>query len=341
MAEYRNSGDLGRFEGFLACLWSAAFTIVGPEYISMAAAETKRPRTYIKTAFKTVYWRFGVFFVFGALCVGIVVPYNDPTLDGIIQGTSSGGGTAAASPYVIAMANLGISGLPHLVNALICTSIFSAGNTYFYAASRALYGLSLEGRAPKFLQRCTRGGVPIWCIAVTTLFPCLSFLQVSSGSAVVLTWLVNLVTAGSLINFVVMCVTYLCFYQACKVQGVDRRTFPYYGWGQPYLAWVALAGELLVLFFFGYSSFDPPNVETFFSCYTMLILAPITYIFWKLYKRTKFVKPERLDLVWERPIVDAYEASFISPPVGFWTEMAQLMGFKKGKQDDHRNSISA
>ena len=36
--------SMGQFEGFLACLWSAAFCIVGPEYISMVAAEAKRPR---------------------------------------------------------------------------------------------------------------------------------------------------------------------------------------------------------------------------------------------------------------------------------------------------------
>lgn len=101
--EHHSTGSLGRFEGFLAALWSASFTVVGPEYIAMAAAEAKRPTTYIKTAFKTVYWRFGIFFILGALCVGIVIPYNDPSLDAILSGKAGGSGTAAASPYVIAM----------------------------------------------------------------------------------------------------------------------------------------------------------------------------------------------------------------------------------------------
>lgn len=100
--EHHSKGGLGRFEGFLAALWSASFTVVGPEYIAMVAAEAKRPRTYIKAAFKTVYWRFGIFFILGALCVGIVIPYNDPALVGIENG-GDGSGTAAASPYVIAM----------------------------------------------------------------------------------------------------------------------------------------------------------------------------------------------------------------------------------------------
>lgn len=102
-AEFRSTGDKGRFEGFLACLWSASFTIVGPEYISMVAGEAMRPRIFIKSAFTTVYARFALFFVGGALCVGIVCAYNDPKLVGIVFGSSSGGGTASASPYVIAM----------------------------------------------------------------------------------------------------------------------------------------------------------------------------------------------------------------------------------------------
>lgn len=178
MAEYHSTGDLGRFEGFFAALWSACFTIVGPEYVAMISAEAKKPRIYIKNAFKTVYWRFGLFFILGALCVGIVIPYNDPTLMAIVFGNKNGGGTAAASPYVIAMRNLKISGLPHVTNALLVTSIFSAGNTYTYCATRSLFGLALEGRAPRFLTKCTKQGVPIYCFLVTMMFPFLSFLQV-------------------------------------------------------------------------------------------------------------------------------------------------------------------
>jgi amino acid transporter len=189
--EYRSTGAQGRFEGFLAALWSASFTVVGPEYISIVAAEAKRPRIYIKNAFKTVYIRFGVFFIGGALAVGIVCAYNDPTLTAIFEGTKAGGGTASASPYVIAMQNLKINGLPHLVNALLVTSIFSAGNTYTYAATRSLYGLALEGRAPKFLRYCTKQGVPVFCFAVVMCFPCLSYLQLGSGSSVVLGWFVS------------------------------------------------------------------------------------------------------------------------------------------------------
>jgi len=336
-AEYRTTGLQGRFEGFLAALWSAAFTVVGPEYIAMVAAEAKRPRIYIKNAFKTVYWRFGIFFILGSLCVGIVVSHENPTLVAIAGGALPSG-TAAASPYVIAMRELGVNGLPHLVNALLCTSIYSAGNTYTYCATRTLYGLALEGRAPKVLTKCTKSGVPYLCFAIVICFPFLSFLQVSSSSAIVLTWLVNLITAGGIIDYIVMGVTYICFYHACKAQGVDRKTFPYTGWLQPWCGYLGTAWMTMIVFCFGYASFAPWSTDGFFSNYTMLLIAPVTFTFWKVLKKTKFVKPLEADLVWERPVVDAYEESFLSPPIGFWAELGQLVGIGRNKFKDRRQS---
>ena len=78
------------------------------------------------------------------------------------------------------------------------TSIFSAGNTYTYCAVRTLYGLALEGRAPRFLTHCTKKGVPIYSFLVVMIFPLLSFLQVSNSSSIVITWFANLVTAGGI-----------------------------------------------------------------------------------------------------------------------------------------------
>lgn len=299
-AEYLSTGDLGRFEGFLGALWAASFCIVGPEYISMVSGESKRPRIYIKNAFKTVYWRFGIFFIMGALCVGIVLPYDDQTLVDILAGKSGGSGTAAASPYVIAMKNLSVPVLPHITNALLVTSIFSAGNTYTYCASRSLYSLAIDGRAPKILRKCTRNGVPIYCFAITMLFPLLSFLQLSDNSSKVLTWLVGLMTAGGLINYIIMCITYLRFYYACKAQGIDRRQFPYYGYFQPYSAYIALVGEVCIVFTYGYSVFLPGNwtYDSFFTSYTMVGIAPVLFVCWKIVKRTKVVQTHEVDIRW-------------------------------------------
>lgn len=72
----------------------------------------------------------------------------------------------------------------------------------------------------------------------------------------------------------------------------------------------------------------------------MQIVIPPLYLIWKFIKRTKLVKPQEADLVWERPLIDAYEASFSGPPVGFWREMGQLVGIGRimGGNDKRRAS---
>ncbi|KAH7128166.1 amino acid permease/ SLC12A domain-containing protein [Dendryphion nanum] len=339
-AEYIHTGDLGRFEGFLGALWAATFCIVGPEYISMVSGEAKRPRTYIRNAFKTVYVRFGIFFIMGALCVGIIIPSNDPTLEEILSGTSGGGGTAAASPYVIAMRNMSIPVLPHITNALLLTSIFSAGNTYTYCATRSLYSLSIEGRAPKFLRKCTKNGVPIYCFIIVMFFPFLSFLQVSDSSAKVLTWITSLITAGGALNFITMCITYIFYYRACQAQNINRKELPYCGYFQPYCAYIGLVFLTTIVFVYGYAVFYPSfwTIQDFFFNYTMLILYPIFFIFWKVLKRTKLIPAREVDLVWDAPLIDAYEASFTTPPVSFWTEMLQLIGMRRNVPVDKRDA---
>lgn len=329
-AEYLFSGHLGRLEGLLSSLWTAAFTIVGPEYISIAAAEVAQPRIILSTAFKTIYWRFVLFFVMGALCVGIVVPWNDPTLQAIFKGETAAVG-AAASPYVVAMTNLNVRGLPHVVNALLITSIFSAGNTLTYCATRSLYGLALDGRAPAFLKKTTRG-VPIYAFGIVMCFPLLSFLQLSNDTSKVLVWLISLITAGALIDFLVMCITYLNFYKACQVQGVDRKKLPYTGYFQPYCAWIGIFFLSFVLLFYGYTAFRPWSVELFFQNYTMQLIAPVLYFGWKFFKKSKIVKPEELDIVWEAPAVDAYEAMFANPPPGFWDEILGMVKIRRNRR---------
>ncbi|RDW64085.1 amino acid transporter-like protein [Coleophoma crateriformis] len=334
-AEYVTTGNLGRFEGFLAALWEAAFTIVGPEYVAMMSGEASHPRKNLKRAFKTIYWRFGIFFIGGALACGIVIPYNDTTLINVLSGSSAGGGTAASSPYVIAMHNMGIGVLPHITNALLVTSIFSAGNSYVYAASRTLYSLSLDGHAPQFLRKCTKKGVPIYCFCIVMLFPCLSFLAISSSAGQVITWLANLTEAAQIIDYICMCITYIFFYRAMKAQGFDRKDLPYIGWYQPYCAWFGLGTMTFTVIMYGYSTFLPGwwNVGTFFSYYTMCFVCPILYVFWKVLKKTKVVKPEEADLVWERPVIDAYEAENVEKHIPFWDEVKIMMGFKKAAVD--------
>ncbi|KAF5011959.1 hypothetical protein FDECE_1965 [Fusarium decemcellulare] len=330
--EYYSTGTTGKFEGFLTALWTASFTLVGPEFLSVAASEVKHPRTYVKKACKALYARIIVFFIGGCLAITIIVSPRDKVLEALYSHGSGSTGSAAASPYIIAMENLSIRGLPHLITALFATTIFAAGNTVLYSATRCLYGLSLEGHAPKFLRKVTKSGIPIYCFLVTMIFPFLAFLQLGSGSSTVLTWLINLATGATLIYFMTALVTYIRFHRACQVQQFNRDKLPYKGWFQPYSAWFALVFELVIIVFYGYRSLVPFNVSGFVTAYFMPFFVPCLFIGWKLIKKTKFIRAKDIDLVWEAPLIDAYEASLEEAPVGFWRDVwLMLRGTKKHK----------
>lgn len=329
-AEHLHEGALGRFGGFLGAVYSAGFTVVGPEYLAMVAGEAARPRTYLKNGFKTVYWRFAVFFIGGALCVGIVLPYNDNTLQ------NADTGTAAGSPYVIAMQNMGIGILPHIINALMITSIFSAGNAYTYCAMRSLYGLACDGQAPRIFQKTLKNGIPVYAFAAVMVFPFLSFLQVSNNTAQVVTWLATLTQGAQMINYIMMSLTYIFFHRACKAQGLDRKTLPYYGYFQPYCGYIALIWMVFVEATFGYTVFVPGgfNIADFFSYYSMAIVAFCTYFGWKIYRRTSFVAPEKADLIWDKAQIDAYEATYTEVPTRFRDELRDIF-MKRRKRENY------
>ncbi|KAF2739881.1 hypothetical protein EJ04DRAFT_456393 [Polyplosphaeria fusca] len=311
--EYYLEGSAGRFLGFLQCLIQASFTISGPDYVSMAAGEAENPRTVMPRAYKAVFYRLSTFFILGSLCVGINVPYDDEELS---LAFSMGSPGAAASPYVVAMNRLGIKILPHIVNALVLASAFSAGNSYVYCASRSLFGMALEGKAPRIFTRCTGNGVPIYCVGFVLCIALLAFLQVGASSAVVLSWFVNLVTASQLINFSVMTITFIRFYKACKIQGLNRDHLPYKGWLQPYAAYYGLIGTTIMALVGGYNVFLIGNwsVADFLFSYMVVFLFPVVYLGWKLIKRTKIVRLDQMDLYGNMEEIEVYENNYVPMP---------------------------
>lgn len=62
------------------------------------------------------------------------------------------------------------------MNAVILTSVLSAGNSALYVGSRVLWVLGKEGKAPSFLKRVNNGGVPVSALVVTTFVGMLCFL---------------------------------------------------------------------------------------------------------------------------------------------------------------------
>ncbi len=120
-----------------------------------------------------------------------------------------------------------------------------------------------------------------------------------------------------------------------KAQGMDRDTLPYKGPLQPFCAWYGLVGTTFVIFCYGYTTLLPGrwDVGTFFTYYTMVFVSILLFCGWKLYTRCSMRDPAKIDLIWEKPAIDAYEAVFAERHVGFVQDCLEFLGLRKRKAD--------
>jgi amino acid transporter len=282
-------GTKGRFLGFWAVLTQAAFSFIGTEIVAIAAGEAKNPRRTLPKAIRRVYIRILLFYIGGTLVIGLLVPSNNPDLT-LKSGT-------AESPFVIAIETAGIKSLPSIINACLLTSAWSASSSDLYTASRAIYGLAAAGNAPKIFLRVTRSGLPYVAVLFCAAFSLLAFMAVSAGAGSVFDWFSNMTAVAGLMTWFGISVTYLRFYKGMQVQGIDRKTLPYYTNLQPYAAWWGVVSTITVCFFSGWSVFLRGNwsTATFMTNYILLITWPIMYIGARFYYRTKPVAAEDMD----------------------------------------------
>lgn len=296
----------GRFLAILGVLVQAAFSFQGMELVAIAASETESPRRNIAKAVRRVFYRILIFYVLGVLITGMIIPYNDPNL---LNDTD----TAAESPYVICMKLAGVRGLPHVVNAVVFSSAFSAGNSYLFTSSRVLYGLALRGQAPRIFAYCTSKGLPIVAVGICSLFSLLSFLNVSSSSAQVFTWLVNLTTIGGFFTWMSINLTYLRFYAGLKRQGIDRTKFIYYSNLQPYLSMWGVFWTTFCILVNGFDVFWDFNASDFLTAYINIPIFIGLYVGYKLWKRTKAWSADEMDFVRGIPTIEETEAPYVPP----------------------------
>ncbi|CZR67122.1 related to general amino acid permease [Phialocephala subalpina] len=305
------SGSLGRFLGVWTALNNALYAYSGIENITMAAAETKSPRRAIPNAAKRIFVRVLLFYVISIFMVGLTVPSNDPDL-------SHYSGTASTSPFVIAARRAGIKVVPSIINAVILTSAWSAGNSQMLGGTRILYGLAMDGRAPKIFTRLNRFSIPYIAVIMYGLSMCLGFMTLSSGASVAFDWLQDLVSISTLINWLTICVTYLRFYYGCKKQGIPRSALPWAAPLQPYITWVSATIFTLLLITGGYATFIHGNWsnETFVSSYINIPLFAIFYFGYKFIKKTKIIALEDLPIQGFIDIANANPEPEPKPKIG-------------------------
>jgi amino acid transporter len=308
MNEYLVSGPLGRFLAFWRVFTQATFAYGGSEMVVIAAGETENPRRNIPKAIRRVFWRILLFYVLAIFLVTLCVSSEDPGLLDAIDNSAPG---VAASPFVIAIQNGGIQTLPSIINAVVLTSAWSAGNSFFYASTRVLYSTALDGKAPKILT-FEKFGVPYGTVALTSILGLLSYLNVNNRGEEVFFWFSNLSAVSTLIVWTATCVTYLRFYQGLRYNGISRNELYYKSPLQPYLAYFAIGFCSLVAITNGYDAFFPGkfSAKTFIPPYIDIPIFAGLFLSYKFIKRTKFVKVSDMDLWSGKAEIDRLEGTW-------------------------------
>ncbi|KAJ7907205.1 amino acid permease/ SLC12A domain-containing protein [Mycena leptocephala] len=283
-------GNTGKFLGWFQVLLQAAYSYLGMESLAMTAAEVQNPRRALAKAVGRVFYRILAFYVLGILIVGMLVPFNDPQL---LQST----GTAASSPFVLAMTRVGVKGLPSVINAGVLTSAFSAGNSLLYISSRQIYGLALRGQAPRIFAKTTKGGLPIMALCFSSIWILLSYMALSEGASTVLGWLSNLVAILGFATWGIISLTYIRFYQGLKHQGIDRTKFVYWNRFQPFPAYWALCWSIVIILFNGWPIFlkGAWDSQSFVICYINIPIFVVLYGGYKILRKSKIVFVESMD----------------------------------------------
>ena len=280
---------------------TAAFAFAGTELVGLAAAETANPRKSLPTAIKQVFWRITLFYIVSLTLIGLLVPYTEPRL---INGTS--GADATASPFVIAIENAGISGLPSVFNVVIMIAVLSVGNSSVYGSSRTLAALADQGQAPKILGYVDRNGRPLVAIIVASALGFLCFFAANSDVSVqAFNWMLALSGLSSIFTWGSICLAHIRFRKAWRVQGHSLDELPFRS--QPGIigSWIGFNFNCLVLIAQFWTGFAPVNygdntpavnAENFFLAYLAAPIVLICYFGYKVIYKTRVMRSHTMDL---------------------------------------------
>lgn len=282
-------------KGLCSVFVTAAFAFVGTELVGLAAAESSNPRKSMPKAIKQVFWRITLFYIVSLILVGLLVPYNNSDL-------AKGDGTARYSPFVIAIKNAGISGLPSIMNVVIVIAVLSVGNSSVYGSSRTLAALAAAGQAPKIFNYIDKKGRPLFGIILQALFGLICFVSASGKQGVAFNWMLAISGLSSLFTWGSICMCHIRFRAALKYQGRDTSELVFVSQAGVIGSYFGVLLNFLVLIAQFWIAVWPlrgkPNAQNFFSAFLSFPIIFFLYFFHKIWKKNwkLYIKVQDIDI---------------------------------------------
>jgi GABA permease len=199
----------------------------GAEIVTIAAAESAEPERAVAKATNSVITRVLVFYVGSIFLVVAIVPWNSENI---------------ATPYVSALAAMGIPAAAQIMNVVVLTAVLSALNCGLYASSRMLFALTKRGDAPQGLDKLNHRGVPVRAILVGTAFGYISVVMSYVSPDTVFAFLVNSYGTVAIFVYILIAVSELRLRARLEREAPERLTVRM--WAYPYLTYLAIAGMI-------------------------------------------------------------------------------------------------
>ncbi|HCW3271991.1 TPA: amino acid permease [Listeria monocytogenes] len=285
------AGDAPFKGGFFAILGTfliAGFSFQGTEMVGIAAGESATPETSVPKAIKQVFWRILLFYIFAIFIIGMIIPYTNPNL------LSAEATDVAISPFTLVFEKVGLAFAASVMNAVILTSVLSAGNSGLYASTRMLWAMARDKKAPKFLGKVNRRGIPMAALIVTTIVGAMTFITtLTENGTVIYTWLLSASGLTGFIAWVGIAISHYRFRKAFIKQGHDLSELKYKAKFFPFGPILALVLCILVIVGQDYAAFLKPeftNPAWWQKIGISYIGLPIFLVFWLSFKFTNKTK---------------------------------------------------
>ncbi|MBC6680372.1 amino acid permease [Zhenpiania hominis] len=221
------SVNFGGDEGFVPQMFPKGMAIVftsmtvvlvtfqGTEIVGLAAAEAQDPEKSVPRACKSVTYRIAGLYMVPILLIVLIYPWNLGTEDNPIFAD------------IMNRYNMGFFGI--IMSAVVLIAAFSCANTGFYGTVRAMFGLSIEGLAPKFLSKLTKTSNPRNAALFTLLFMWIVLIigLVSELTGAMSSLYANLLSLSGFtgtLAWVGICASQLVFRKRLKKRGYDPET---------------------------------------------------------------------------------------------------------------------
>ncbi|MFD4930355.1 amino acid permease [Peribacillus butanolivorans] len=274
----------GGFLSIISIFLIAGFSFQGTELVGIAAGESENPEKNVPNAIRQVFWRILLFYIGAILILGLLIPYTSPSLlGGDVDNIS-------VSPFTLVFERAGFAFAASVMNAVVLTSLLSAGNSGLYASTRMLWSMAKDNQAPKFLAKVNHRGIPMNALILTAIIGGLAFLTSVFGDHV-FTWLLNASGLTGFIAWIGIAVSHYRFRRAYVAQGGDINELKYKAKWFPFgpilsfiLCMVVIAGQ-------NYEAFLSGSID-WYGVAVSYIGLPIFLAIWlgyKIFHKTKVI----------------------------------------------------